>query len=83
MSQPFEFSPDFTKRLACAEIDALVKLQDFRTEHGEFAWAKVGREYSVRFMAWQYNAPALKIETTITKPTIIELENAIIKFFEP
>lgn len=82
-NEAFNHSPGFTSSLASAEIDALVKQKECRTEHSEFTWAKVGRHFSVKFHAWQYNAPSLKIEITITKPTLSELESAIIEFFKP
>lgn len=49
-------------------------------ECAEIKVHRVGKSYSSTFNIWKKDNPSLKIETTITKRSISELVDAIIKY---
>lgn len=72
--QYIDFSPAFAKQLLAAVNP--------HYGHDEIKCHRVGLFYGSTFNVWQKSNPKMKMETTITKKTLSELETAIINYLK-
>lgn len=71
--QKIDFSTTFSKQL---------QKTNSSFAHDEIKLCKSGKFYSATFNVWEKRNPEMKIDTTITKPTLQELEKTIISYLK-